>query len=309
MERAQGALVGLGVGDALGGPLEFMSSEAIMAQYGGSVSEMVGGGWLHLAPGQITDDTQMALCLARSLASQCGYDRADVLHRYLDWLALGPLDVGATIASVLHSITSGTEPDEASQQYHVRSLGRSAGNGSIMRIAPLALACQTPRKTLASIVRAESTLTHYDPLAAESCMVMVTLIRAFLYAPEYDFQCNELKELLGRLSADMDDQVHAAALADCDQAAHQARNETGFVLTALAVGCAAVCNFDSFEQGLVWAVNLGGDADTNGAVAGSMLGAKFGIEAIPARWRAVLQHREELESLAETIMGLQTFER
>lgn len=303
-ERAQGVLVGLGVGDALGGPLEFMASEQITIQYGGPVSQMIGGGWLHLDPGQITDDTQMALCLARSLAECRDYKREDVLSRYLDWLSSGPLDVGATIASVLRNIAAGTSPDEASQEYHIRSGARSAGNGSLMRIAPLALAYHTPRQVLMPIIGTESSLTHYDPLATEACMVLVNVVHAFLCAPEDDFDTNRLAELMAGACIDFDAQIGAATMADCETAALSAKSEIGFVLTALSVACAAARSFDSFEAGLVWTVNLGGDADTNGAVAGAMLGARFGIDAIPERWRSVLQYRGELETIAEALVQL-----
>lgn len=110
-------MLGLTIGDALGGPVEFMSARQIALKHG-LITEMIGGGWLHLRPGQTTDDTAMAMCLLQSLA-QCGhYNRADTASRYIAWMNSGPLDIGNTIAGVLTYIVKGIDPDDAAERYH-----------------------------------------------------------------------------------------------------------------------------------------------------------------------------------------------
>ena len=290
-DRARGCLLGLAVGDALGGPLEFMSAAEIEARHGGPVSELVGGGWLHLRPGQVTDDTEMALCLARSLAERGGYDPDDALKRYLDWYRSGPVDIGNATRAALSAAAAGRPVGEGTLEFHERSGGRSAGNGSLMRIAPLALAYRDRPADLMHTAEQDSRLTHHDPLAAEACALFCVVVAGKLVG-------HDLLELPAR-----SEPLIEALRATPEDAAKRAAAETGFVLTALAVALAAYRSFESFEDGLVWAVNLGGDTDTNGAVAGALLGAVAGAEAIPARWLEQLESKHELVELADALLG------
>jgi ADP-ribosyl-[dinitrogen reductase] hydrolase len=130
-DRARGGLLGLAVGDALGGPLEFRSAEQIVDRHGGPVSDMIGGGWLSLRPGQVTDDTDMACALARSLVERGGYESEAALANYVRWLKTEPPDIGITIRAVLEKVAAGVDVADAARQVHEQSGGRSAGNGSL----------------------------------------------------------------------------------------------------------------------------------------------------------------------------------
>lgn len=212
------------------------------------------------------------------------YDADRALNHYLRWYEGNPPDVGATIGDVLDAVRSGEPVCKATAAQHQRSGGRSAGNGSLMRCAPLAVRYSQDHAALWEAARRDSELTHYDPLAGDACLLFCTVAAAR----------NAGQELL-EVPAERDELVDALG-ASREDAADRAAEQVGFVLTALAVALCADRRAESFEEGLVWAVNLGGDADTNGAVAGAVLGARFGAEAIPGRWLEALEPGRELVS-------------
>ena len=289
-DRARGCLLGLAVGDALGGPLEFISAEEIVDRHGGPVSDMIGGGWLSLRPGQVTDDTDMALALTRSLVERGGYEPEAALVHYLRWFETDPPDVGSTIRGVLSKVVGGVDVGEAARQVHEQSGGLSAGNGSLMRIAPLGIRYRNDTHALMDAAQRDSALTHFDPLAGEVCALYCAIIAAKLKG-------HELLEAPARSEA-----LIEALNSTPEEAAGRASEQRGFVLTAFAVAFCAYRHFESFEEGLVWAVNLGGDADTNGAVTGALLGARDGVSAIPKRWLDRLEPRAELVALSDQLL-------
>lgn len=291
LDRARGVLLGLAVGDALGGPLEFMSAAEIRARHRGPVEEYVGGGWLSLDPGQGTDDTAMALALARSAATRMGYDPDWALKAYLVWFRTDPPDVGTTIRSALEAADAGGSALAAAEAVQLRT-GRSAGNGSLMRIAPIALRHLREPERRALAARADSKLTHYDDHAAAACQWLCEMI-AGLIAGVDPAEFVAPAALAAECSVT---RAAAATIADGPAA--------GYVGPTLGVASAALRTATSFEEGLTWVVNLGGDADTNGAVAGALLGARFGADAIPSRWLERLAVRDEATMLAERLLAL-----
>jgi len=291
LDRARGVLLGLAVGDALGGPLEFLSAEDIKTRYDEPVRDYIGGGWLDLQPGHGTDDTALALALARSMVTRAGYVPERALAAYLDWFRSGPPDVGATTRAALEGIESDLSPAEATEAFH-RKIGRSAGNGSLMRIAPIGIRYLIDHEGREKAALLDSKLTHYDDHAADACGWLCGVVAVLIRGA---------------------DPAELAAPSDLDRAwtmSPEAAAEAaigpmaGHVDTALGVAAAALRNADSFEDGLIWAVNLGGDTDTNGAVAGALLGARFGASQIPPRWLAGLAVRDEADALAAHLLAL-----
>ncbi len=288
LSRARGALIGLAVGDALGGPLEFADPDPGRP----TLTEMTGGGWLHLRPGETTDDTAMALALARSLDERGGHDEQDVLSRYLAWRASSPPDIGITVNAVLGDVAGGADARAAALRFHEGSGGKSAGNGSLMRIAPVAVRFASDPAAMVAVARRESTLLHHDPLAADACawycLHLAGLLRGHAEPPAPD---------------GLDPRIAEAVAPDRAAAGERAAALGGFVLATLSVAATAVATAEGFEEALIWAVNAGGDADTNGAVAGALLGARFGEAAIPERWRAPVAEADELGALAERLLA------
>jgi ADP-ribosyl-[dinitrogen reductase] hydrolase len=291
LDGARGVLLGLAVGDALGGPLEFLSADEIRARHGGPVRDYVGGGWLALEAGHGTDDTAMALALGRSAATSIGYDPGRALVAYLEWFRTDPPDVGATIRAALAAADAGIATTVATEELHRRT-SRTAGNGSAMRVAPIALRHFRQPARRAHAARTDSKLTHYDDHAADACAWLCDAIAALLAGVDPT-------ELAAPAALECE---WAISLADAAIAANGPA--AGYVGTALGVASAALRTADSFEKGLIWAVNLGGDADTNGAVAGALLGARFGASAIPLRWLERLAVKDEAEVLAERLIAL-----
>lgn len=289
-DRARGALLGLAVGDALGAALEWLTPGQIVARYGGPLRDMVARSpWER---GEWTDDTAMALCLAESLAAEGGYDRDDVFARYALWARSRPKDIGNTVAHALVHARSAGAAVAAAAEWHERSGGMSAGNGSLMRTAPIGVRFARDRERLVAAARADSTLTHHDPLAAGACVWLDETIAWLIRAGRPP-----------RLEGPAAEAAEAARQAAPEVLAGEAQDALGFVLTALRVGVNAAFEQPDFERAVVFAANLGGDADTNAAVAGALAGARFGASAIPQRWLEPLLQHDRIARLAERLLA------
>lgn len=285
-EKAKAMILGLSVGDALGGPVEFMTGEKVTAKHG-LVTEMLGGGWLDLEKGQTTDDTAMAMCLLASLSDKQAYDSKDVLTRYIAWMQTDPPDIGSTISAALRLISGGMAPAAASKMYHRLSDGQTASNGSLMRIAPLAMIENTEQRIKA--VRTDSKLTHYDERATIACVHYTNWLAAYLQDQEPDFQTEpELKALLE---------------ADWPELHQRANQQIGYVYNALSLAYWAAHQDQDPSKTLSEVVSCGGDADTNGAIVGALLGAKYG-DVFPDKWTKFIQEKSLQEKLVDAFYEL-----
>lgn len=294
MERSLGALLGLAVGDALGAPVEGLAAAEIRERHG-TLSEMTGGGHLGLRPGQGTDDSEMTICLARALIASGGFDARAALAEYLAWYRGEPVGIGRTVAGVLGRVDGGTAAADAVREQHEASDGLSAGNGALMRTTPIAIAFAGNDRGLRDATLEDAALTHYDPLAGKAALLHNQMI-SWVLTRGPDAPLAELRDA-SWLDERIEDVVVPATSGLRDQAERRAAQDGAFVLASLAVGLTAYFSAESFEEGLVWAVNAGGDSDTNGAVAGAALGARFGAATIPARWLDALERRADIETL------------
>ena len=178
-DRFRGALLGLAAGEALGAPAEFLTAEQVVEKYG-VITEMIGGGVYEVAPGEITDATEMMLCLAESLADNGRFEPEDIMARYGEWLASQPRHVSLTVRAALISYRSGTHWDVASRRAFEILGGPTAGNGSLIRCAPVGLLYSGDARTRHEMSHRESTLTHFDRLAGWSCAAFNDLLVAAL---------------------------------------------------------------------------------------------------------------------------------
>lgn len=293
-DRFRGALLGLAVGEALGAPAEFLSGPQIAERYG-VIAEMIGGGCHDVAPGQTTDATDMALCLAESLAEHGTHDPEDVMRRYRDWFEGKPRDVSLTVRTVLLSYRAGTPWDLASRRAW-EVLGHPvAANGSLMRCAPLALLYYRDAERRREASLDESMLTHFDPLAGWACVALNDLVVAAMQ--------DELRKQLPVIAATLDDEDRriSAALLDAPVAEPEEIHNSAFVVDSLRTALWAVLRAATFEEALCTVVNLGDDADTVGAITGALAGALHGEAAIPPRWLTALQLREPLRAVADRL--------
>ena len=295
-ERVRGALLGLAVGDALGAPLEGKSRAEIASRDDAPVRRMVGGRREGFEPGDVTDDTQMAMALAESMVEVGGYDPDAALRAYVGWFGGGAPDAGPTTGQVLAAVAEGEHWSAATRRHGESNPDATVTNGALMRTTPIALALAGNEEGIRDATVADAALTHYDPLAGKVAvfhnLLISHLVTTGLAAARA--MCSEP----GHIDDRIEDVVHPAVAETRLYAERLAEDQPTWIVTTLGVGLAALFTAESFEEGVVWAVNLGGDTDTNGAVTGALLGARFGAEQIPGEWLSALAPRERLERLA-----------
>lgn len=295
IDRYRGVLVGSAAGDALGATVEFMDRHEIRSRYGRH-TEIVGGGWLSLPAGEVTDDTQMALCIARSIAERGTFDSEDIADRFVEWYHSNPPDIGNTTRLALQYLAGGLDWREAGLRTHERMRPRDASNGSLMRCAPVALFARGDADALANHSADSSRITHANPLAVDACVALNAAIAALLDDPG----CDPIEVATEAAS---EPEVRDVLVIVPGLGA-EPEDASGFVLATLQCAFWAVTHHDTLEAAIVAAVNLGEDADTTGAVAGALAGARWGHQAIPTRWRDALLAHDELVTLADRLFAL-----
>ncbi|HET6202763.1 MAG TPA: ADP-ribosylglycohydrolase family protein [Planctomycetota bacterium] len=300
IEKFEGCLLGLAVGDALGAPLEFQTRDQIQIRHA-TVTEMIGGGLLDLRPGETTDDTAMALALAESLVAKKGFDPADAMARYLAWYRTGPKDIGSTIRAALRHVDDGGDWKEAAVRAAEIVRGETAGNGTMVRCVPLALLRHRDPNAVIRDGAAEARLTHVDPRAgAGSAAVGVCVALALVET--------DRKKLLDRAFEVLENNPDGTPnlLPDVTAKREGELRPEPFVVDTLEVALWHFLRAKNFEECLVRVVNAGGDADTIGAIAGAIGGAFWGIGAIPVRWLRTIQERTTIKALARDLHALAT---
>ena len=294
-DRYLGCLVGLALGDALGAPLEFLAREQIVATWG-EVRDLLGGGWLNVDPGEYTEDTQLAVTLAASIVSIGCVEPQDMARRLVAWLQAGPTDVGKLTRIAIRYHEQGLPWHKVGPRVCFDLIGRCAGNGSAMRCAPVGLLHALRPDQLIRDSILTSQLTHADPQPVWAT-VAVNLAIAELLA-------GRTTDLIPRVAAQIEEPRVKQALLQAPTLARKDVRSGGYVLETLSAAFWALENHPGFEEVVVAAVNLGDDADTVGAVAGALAGAREGFGAIPARWLAQLHHVEPLADLARGLHRL-----
>ena len=269
LDQARGMLIGLAVGDALGTTLEFVPRASVRP-----IDDMFGGGPFGLRPGQWTDDTSMALCLAQMLRSANGWDADDAMRRFVNWRDFGYLssmgvcfDIGNQTSAALDAYLQTGNP------YSGPTENEKSGNGGIMRLAPVVLAYGANVQSAQSAAQLSSRLTHASPLcmraAANLAQFLVTGDTGLLPRPE-----------------------------------EPPEEASGYVVHTLHAAFWAMTQGDNFRDILLAAVNLGGDADTVGAVTGQIAGRIYGYEGIPENWRNLLHDHDKILTAADDLYAL-----
>jgi ADP-ribosylglycohydrolase len=298
-DRYRGALLGLAAGDALGTTLEFKRPGTFAP-----IDDMVGGGPFGLDAGQWTDDTSMALCLAESLIECRRFDPVDQLQRYVRWWHDGHhsstgrcFDIGNTVRAALVQFT------RTGSQWAGSTDPRSAGNGSLMRLAPVPLFfAHDPGRAIARAADSSRT-THGAAEAVDACRYVAGLL---VGAVDGRSKRDLLAPAFTPVDGLWDDAPLAPAIAEIAAGSFMHREPpdiagTGYVVPSLEAALWAFAKSTTFEDGALLAVNLGDDADTTGAIYGQIAGAHYGVDAIPARWLDLLAHRETLERFADAL--------
>lgn len=274
-QRAVGAYLGLAVGDALGATTEFMTPAEIRHQHGVH-REIIGGGWLRLRPGSVTDDTDMALALGRSILAHGDVEAHAVAQAFSDWMRSKPVDIGNTVRRGISHYRRTGEPSVQPDEHN-------AGNGACMRCLPVALRhfldCDAE---LVSASRRQAHVTHNAAVADAGTETVLRMLALALRGSNRSSLREQAFRLVGRYP----------------EFAFEGRNVTnpsGWIVETLRAVFQVLFAHADFEQTLVDVVNRGGDADTTGAIAGMLAGALHGVDAIPERWLARLDREVKVE--------------
>ncbi len=292
LSRAQGALLGQFAGDALGAQVEFRSPEDIRRQYPRGVTELRPGGTWGLLAGQITDDSEMALALARSLVAEGGFDADAVGQAYVAWGRSQPFDVGMTTRTALSALKG-----------RGRASTQSQSNGALMRVAPIGIAIWS-HKRAAVWARQDAMLTHPHPVCVAASAAFAAAIAAGLEGADPAGMWKVAHETAGG-GTHYDAWDDGGVVRDClaqarEEGLRDVTRQQGWVLIALQNAFHRLLARQSLETALIETVMMGGDTDTNAAICGALLGAAQGREAVPLRWR-----RQVLGCRAVAIRGVQ----
>lgn len=293
LERYRGCLLGLACGDALGTTVEFSPRGSFTP-----LTEMVGGGPFGLPPGAWTDDCSMALCLAHSLLYRQGFDAVDQMNRYCNWANHGYLssvghcfDIGMTIARALERYQNTGDPYSGSPD------PGTAGNGCLMRLAPVAMYYRDDQAQLLHFAGESARTTHGAEEAIESTRYFALLLRRALTGVDK-------KELLFHTAyTAYTPKVRAIVAGDWHDKYVSAIHGGGYVIDSLEAALWCFWQAEDYRSAVLMAANLGDDADTTAAICGQLAGAYYGVEAIPANWRELLFMREDITLLADRLLA------
>lgn len=272
LARAEAAYLGLALGDALGATVEFMTPREIAAQYGVH-NKIVGGGWLKLKPGQVTDDTSMSLALGKAILGNAGRIEPLACAQAFDaWMRTKPVDIGNTVRRNLIAFRKTGNPVAPASEH-------DAGNGAAMRVLPVALATfGWPEDAVREAVRAQAHVTHNNAASDAACEFLALTVQDFLRG-------DSLQQVFRH-------RIHPllkAQPAFAFRERSRVENPSGWVVETMQAVLQALVDVGGFENCLVDVVNRGGDADTTGAITGMLAGAMYGFDTIPPRWLKHLQ--------------------
>lgn len=288
LDKYIGCLTGLAIGDALGTTAEFSPRGSFP-----ELTTIVGGGIFNLKAGQWTDDTSMALCLAESLIACNGFDAHHQMTKYLSWWKCGHLsstgrcfDIGNTVRKALSSFEKNGNPYSDSTNL------LSAGNGSLMRLAPIVIYFHPCIKNVLHYAGESSRTTHAAPEATECCQLLAYILYQALSGE------NKISTLDGHSLTFSQPKVTALACGNYKQKSKNEIKGSSYVIESLEAALWCFYNSTSYREAVLMAANLGDDADTTAAITGQIAGAFYGINNIPRHWQNILYQGKEIKNIA-----------
>ena len=281
--RASAAFIGMAIGDALGATVEFMTASEIAAKYG-IFRDIVGGGWLRLKPGQVTDDTEMALCIARAIVKKQGWSLEAVADNFVAWLKSRPVDCGDTCRKGIRAYLIHGRLESPPNEW-------DAGNGAAMRLLPAALFSLPDGELLKKYVIEQAHITHNNPVSDAACLCLGQLLHLALCGAEKSRLRRHVDSFVARFPTFHFEPYRGLA--------------TGYIVDTMQTVFHWFFRGKNFEECLVGTVNQGADADTTGAICGMLAGAYYGLENIPQRWIKKMDVKviSEIERMAERLIS------
>ena len=302
-DKVKGVIYGQAIGDALGLGTEGMTDEDIAWKYPNGISHYSDifqdrhrkrwkiGDW--------TDDTDMMLCIANAVIKDKGVNLTSIARNFKEWADGEPMGIGETTYKVLSFGDYVEKPFDASKMLWEMSHQQSAANGGVMRTSIVGLFPKAVEECAVNICR----LTHYDPRCVGSCAIVSLLIHSLVYEEE-KLSYHKIVDIAQRYDSRIREYIDLSLNTDIRALDLQDWDSVGYTLKTLAAGLWAYWNAPSFEGGLLSVVRAGGDADTNAAVAGAILGAKFGFSAIPQEYIDGLIYKEQLDEVVSGMVEL-----
>lgn len=279
INRALGAYLGFACGDALGATVEFMTAKQIQSRYGVH-TEMIGGGWLGLEAGQVTDDTQMSLALGQAIIDNPGWNLTAVADNFVAWLESDPPDIGNTCRRGLLRYR-----DFGLLQGELRD--DDAGNGACMRNLPVALATLGKPDDFVAWTLQQSHITHRNPLSDAATLALGYMTQRLINGESVAASREESERLIAQFKQFRFQPYQGKA--------------SGFIVDTVQTVLHYFHSTDSFEASVIATINQGGDADTTGALAGMLAGAHYGLASIPGRWLAQLDRKVSEQIRTQTL--------
>ncbi|MDD2851068.1 MAG: ADP-ribosyl-[dinitrogen reductase] hydrolase [Desulfuromonadaceae bacterium] len=282
-DRARASFIGMAIGDALGATLEFMTVPEIAQKYG-IFRDIVGGGWLRLKPGQVTDDTEMALCVARAILQHQRWSTEAVADNFAAWLKGRPTDCGDTCRKGIRRYMLHGSLEAPPNEW-------DAGNGAAMRILPAALFSFPDKELLKKYTLEQAHITHNNPVSDAACLALGAMLHQALRGDSKAQMRRTADALATNFPTFKFDPYRGLA--------------TGYVVDTVQTVFHWFFKARSFEECLVGTVNQGGDADTTGAICGMLAGAYYGMDAVPKRWIKKMDVKviTEIEHVVERLIS------
>lgn len=313
-DRARAVLWGQAIGDALGLATEFMTAAEARDTYPGGLhdyADIVRDAHRSRWPvGAFTDDTDQMLCILESLVATGGVDPVDIGRRISHWAKTSGLGIGRTVQRALDRDGFDVDPIAAARQAWEDGRARLAANGGVMRTSVLGLWQLGDPRAVARHAATACRTTHYDPRCVASCIAVSAAIAALVLDPDRDREALAV-ELFEQATL-FDPRCEEAFLAAEDGDVASLRldegmragdpGRIGYTLKSLSAGIWALLHPHDFESGLLAIALAGGDGDSNAAVAGAILGARFGLSAIPTRWRRDLHEAGRFSDAVERLL-------
>ncbi|MFZ4860002.1 MAG: ADP-ribosyl-[dinitrogen reductase] hydrolase [Desulfuromonadaceae bacterium] len=282
-DRARAAFIGMAIGDALGATVEFMTASEIASKYG-TFRDIIGGGWLRLKPGQVTDDTEMALCIARAIIKSQGWSLEAVADNFAAWLKSRPVDCGDTCRKGIRAYLLHGRLEAPPNEW-------DAGNGAAMRLLPTALFSLPDGELLKRYVIEQAHITHNNPVSDAACLCLGQLLHMALCGAEKSRLRRQVDTFVVRFPTFQFEPYRGLA--------------TGYVVDTMQTVFHWFFRGKNFEECLIGTVNQGADADTTGAICGMLAGAYYGMDAIPKRWLKKMDSKVimEIENVVERLIS------
>jgi len=280
LNKALGAYLGFACGDALGATVEFMTPKQIQKRYGVH-QDIIGGGWLGLEAGQVTDDTQMSLAVGQAIVEHQGWNIQAVADNFVAWLESDPPDIGNTcLRGIMRYRDSG--------KLFGLPRDEDAGNGACMRNLPVVLATLNRPDCFTEWSLQQSLITHNHPLSNAATLALGRIVSQLINGQDMGDAC---KQEAGQLISQYSEFAYSP----------YSGKASGYIVETVQTVLHYFFSTDSFESCLIATVNQGGDADTTGALAGMLAGAKYGLQQIPERWLKQLDQQIAAQIRRQTI--------